>query len=552
MLKSVTRRRLIKGLGALALLPLVPTLSFAKQSNNYFLHGVASGDPDNNSVVLWTRLTSIEALLDGIWEVAIDEDFKKVVAKGKYKTNQVVDYTVKVVADGLSPNTNYFYRFIYQNIASSTGRTKTLTSGHIEKLGLAVASCSNYAFGFFNAYDAIAKDDEIDVVLHLGDYIYEYGVDGWGGNVGRQINRSHIPSHEIKTLSDYRQRHAQYKADKSSQRMHERHPLIVIWDDHESANNPWTDGAENHQSATEGNWQARRAASIQAYFEWMPIREPSDGVSHLEYWRTYNFGDLANITTLETRHTGRSEQINYLEHLSAIKNDLDRQVFMDNVIGNPSRNMLSKEMEHFLSDSLVKAKKNQRWKLIANQIPMARTHVPVLNDPIFKTILEEKDTPLAKEWAVATRLGELNLPFYMDTWDGYSAARQRFYETCQHAGITDLIVLTGDSHAFWQNQLFDNNGTEMGLELGTTGISAPGDFLRLGKKCSDFLDKSIAQHNKEVLWTNNSHNGYIKLVMTHEKAKADFVSVSTVIDENYETKLVRSIEIAMQDNKLIY
>ncbi len=192
-----------------------------------------------------------------------------------------------------------------------------MPTGRLDRLGIALASCSNYAFGFFNAYDAIAKDPAIDFVLHTGDYIYEYGQDSWGGEVSRLIGREHQPAHEIVSLADYRMRHAQYKSDSGSRAMHAAHSLLACWDDHESANNPWTDGAQNHQPETEGDWAQRRAASIQAYFEWMPVREPEwleqKGRSRMQFWRGYSFGDLATLFTLETRHTARAKQIDYME-----------------------------------------------------------------------------------------------------------------------------------------------------------------------------------------------------------------------------------------------
>jgi alkaline phosphatase D len=549
---KISRRRALASLGSIALLPLLPKTAFAKTSSDPFLHGIASGDPDATSVVLWTHVTTSERTAKVTWAIATDSAFKQVILTGDQETNQSRDYTVKVLAKDLAPNSVYFYRFEYQNSFSEIGRTKTLANGHLEKLGIAVTSCSNYPFGYFNAYDAIAKDNDIDFVLHLGDYIYEYGANGWGSDVGKNIDRVHFPANEIVTLTDYRQRHAQYKSDHGSKRMLATHPLIAIWDDHESANNPWTGGAENHQPNTEGDWQKRRQASTQAYYEWMPVREPSLGMNPLEYWRNFRFGDLASMTTLETRHTGRAEQIDYAIHLPKLKTQDDRNSFVKTVLGDPSRNMLSKKMEAYLSESLTKAQNNQRWKLIANQIPIARTHIPVLNDPVFKALIETPNNPLAKEWAAAARLGELDLPFYMDTWDGYPVARQRFYELCQAAGTSDLVVLTGDSHAFWQNQLFDDSGKAMGVELGTTGISSPGDFLRLGKTGSDLLDNLVAEKNKEVVWTDNSHNGYIRLLLTHANATADYVAVSTVLEPNYSIKLVKSVDIIKQDNSLIY
>ena len=225
-----------------------------------FDHGVASGDPAVDSVVIWTRVSGLDDALEVQWELATDTAFKQKVATGTVWTSAHRDFTVKAVPNGLAPGQRYFYRFKAGDSVSVMGRTRTLPVGSLQSLGIAVASCSNFAFGYFNAYDAIAHDKGIEFVLHLGDYIYEYGVDGWGAEVADSLGRRHEPGHEIVSLQDYRQRHAQYKTDAGSQAMHAAHPLLMVWDDHESASNPWVGGAQNHQTHTEGLWRDRRAA----------------------------------------------------------------------------------------------------------------------------------------------------------------------------------------------------------------------------------------------------------------------------------------------------
>ena len=216
-----------------------------------FAHGVASGDPRATSVVLWTRVTTDAADMAGTCQIARDNGFNDIVAERSVTAFADADHTVKFIPDGLTPGATYYYRFIFDGAVSPVGRTKTLPVGKLDKLGIALISCSNYPFGYFNAYDAIAKDPDVDVVLHTGDYIYEYGADGWGSETGTSIGRLHAPANEILSLSDYRQRHAQYKTDAGSPAMHAAHPFIASWDDHESANNPWIGGAANHQPETE-------------------------------------------------------------------------------------------------------------------------------------------------------------------------------------------------------------------------------------------------------------------------------------------------------------
>ena len=515
-----------------------------------FSHGVASGDPTQKSVVLWSRITA-SGRVNVVWQLASESSFTNILQQGESVTDAETDHTLKIEVNDLDPGQVYYYRFMVDGITSDPGRTRTLPDGHIEKLGIAVASCSNYPFGYFNAYEEIARDEDIDFVVHLGDYIYEYGADGWGAVQGDRLGRIHSPSHEIVSLSDYRERHAQYKSDRASRLMHASHPLIPTWDDHESANNPWTGGAQNHQPNTEGDWSSRREASLQAFFEWMPVREQPTGLDKETLWRHFSFGDLASMTTLETRHTGRSIQVSYNEYLESIENDIQRDRFLRDVLGDPSRTMLSNEMENFLTESLAESvNKLQTWRIIGNQIPIARTHVPDVGNRI--TLENTGGNPLPESHAQFSRLGELDLPLYLDTWDGYPAARQRFYNLCRDAGATDLIVLTGDSHAFWANELYDGSSQPMGVELGTSGITSPGDFENYGPEGAAAFDGLVSEHNREVIWTDCTHRGFVKLVLTPESAKAEYVSVDTVHSEQYGSSVLRRMEIVKRGNSLAF
>ena len=269
----VSRRATLAGMAGGAVLSAIELKAHSLPGNATFRHSVASGDPDHGSVVIWTRVTA-EGAQEVRWQVARDPAFEDVLQQGTASTGPERDHTVKLLVAGLEPGATCYYRFILGDAISPVGRARTLPAGPLDRLSIALVSCSNYAFGFFNAYDAIARDAEVDFVLHTGDYIYEYGHDGWGDDVAQTIGRRHEPAHEIVSLADYRTRHAQYKTDDGSRAMHAAHTLLACWDDHESANNPWQGGAQNHQPESEGDWEARRAASIRAYFEWMPVREP--------------------------------------------------------------------------------------------------------------------------------------------------------------------------------------------------------------------------------------------------------------------------------------
>ena len=549
----VSRRTTLAGLAGASLAAVVadPALAAAQPISDRFRHGVASGDPDATSVVIWTRVTA-DAALQVEWEVARDAAFRRIVARGRTTAGPDTDHTVKVPVDRLQPGARYHYRFRAAGVTSPTGKTRTLPHGRLDRLGIALASCSNFSFGYFNAYDAIARDPGIDFVLHTGDYIYEYGADGWGSETAKRLGRVHEPANEIVSLSDYRRRHAQYKTDAGAQAMHAAHPLLACWDDHESANNPWTGGAQNHQPASEGDWQARRAASIQAYFEWMPVREPATGRSRMQFWRDYRFGDLATLVTLETRHTGRAEQIDYRKYADSIASKADAARMEREAIGAPGRTMLAPELEADLDQALRRSvRESQPWRLIGNPMPIARTRVP---DVVKQGLIPDptgaaggSDEAKALAWK-----GKYDLPFYPDTWDGYEWARERLYAQSRTAGAGDLVFLTGDSHSFWANSLADASGRPAGIELGTAGISSPGDFVESGfdRATAAKLDAAFAAHNPEVIWTDNLHQGYVRLELTRSAARASFIAVNTVLSQRYTTATIKRFTLGRKAGSL--
>ncbi|MEZ5734252.1 MAG: alkaline phosphatase D family protein [Novosphingobium sp.] len=554
-----SRRGTLAGLAGATALTAMPLrlLAHAEAENPVFRHGVASGDPDATSVVLWTRVTGSGNV--GVeWELSETPDFSEVLKSGRTTTGPERDHTVKLVADGLRPGGIYYYRFRSGDIASPVGRARTLPEGRLDRLGIALASCSNYPFGFFNAYEAIARDADVDFVLHTGDYIYEYGADEWGGDVARKIGRVHEPANEIVSLADYRQRHAQYKTDAGSRAMHAAHTLLACWDDHESANNPWTGGAQNHQPESEGDWKARRAASIRAYYEWLPVREPEwleqKGRSRMQFWRSYRFGDLATLCTLETRHTARAKQIDYMEYADAIASKEDALRFRREVLGEAGRRMLAPELEADLAAALTRsAQDGQPWRLIGNPMPIARTDVPdVVSLGILPDPADDTDAISAAK-ALAWK-GKWNLPFYPDTWDGYPWARERLYDLSRKAGAGDLIFLTGDSHSFWANRLADAQGRPAGIELGTAGISSPGDFISsgFGPDVSRKLDEAFAEHIAEVLWTDNMHQGYVRIELERTRGQASFVAVDTVLSPSFRVETLRRFAFARKDGAVDY
>ncbi|MEY3016875.1 MAG: hypothetical protein RL336_10 [Pseudomonadota bacterium] len=512
-----------------------------------FAHGVASGEPTAESVLLWSRISTDRPVVKVSWAVATDMAMKNIVQEGVVTTDQKQDYCVKVEVPGLSSGSTYYYQFNFAGTYSEIGRTKTLAEGDLSELKIAVVSCSNLPFGFFNAYEDIAKRSDIDVVLHLGDYLYEYGPDGYGGAVGARIGRNHEPPRETITLADYRIRHGQYKADRASRLMHAAHPLIAIWDDHESANNPYKEGAQNHQPESEGSWHDRREASLQAYFEWMPVNDPKHSEDRMRMWRRFEFGSLASLVTLETRHTGRDEQVDYAKYLPELTDAEKAQHFKDTVLWDERRNMLSEDMEAFYKAAI--ASRKTHWQLVANQIPMARTHVPPLSDIIHPAVPEDND-PLAAERNALQVLSRFNLPIYTDTWDGYPAARERFYAMNKSLGCQDLVVLTGDSHSFWLNRLFDKTGEPMGVEIGTTGVTSPGDFIYFNEQIAHEMDNRLASHNDEILWTDGINKGYTLLTINRQAIDIDYIVVSTILSEDYSVNTIKKTRLIKEGQTL--
>lgn len=537
----ITRRKaLLAALmgGAASCAPRPERIAFTAsqdQAEGLFMHGVASGDPGPDSVVLWTRITTDDAEpVRVIWETASDPDFTMMLGKGETVAAPARDHTVKVIADGLNPGANIYYRFRVGDAYSPVGRTKTLPVGAVEKANFAVISCSNFPFGYFNVYDLISHRDDIEAVIHLGDYIYEYGPDGYGGEMGAKLGRPHDPPHEILTLADYRRRHAQYKADPSSRAMHAAHPMIAIWDDHETADNSWTGGAENHQPETEGDWTARKRAALQAYFEWMPVREPGADRPHEAIFRSFSYGDLITVAALETRLMARAKQFEYADVVKELKTPEDAARFRKEKLWDPSREMLGAAQRDFLSKTLADSvAAGQPWRLIANQVIMAEVITPDLNPHVTEEEIEEleADWPPARAFVESSAFG---LPLNFDAWDGYPAARERFYQLVRDAGAQGMLVVTGDSHTWWANDLFARDGAHMGVELGVHSVTSPSPYRRefLGGKGREYA-MLTNKENKPIRYLSGENHGYISLELGRDSATGRFMAVDTIESPNY-------------------
>ncbi len=380
-----------------------------REDDSAFRHGVASGDPLSNAVIIWTRITP-EKRRDSVsvrWEVATDTRMKKTVRKGVASATSGRDFTVKVDVTGLDPGTTYYYQFRSNEDESPVGRTKTLPTRNVDRLRIGVASCSNLPFGYFNSYRAMARRSDLDCVLHLGDYIYEYANGEYGD--GTALGRIPAPNREILSLSDYRTRYAQYRTDQDLQELHRQHPMIIVWDDHEIANDSYNGGAENH-NAGEGSFVDRRAAAVRAWNEWQPIREtPAEQSGRI--FRTFNFGDLADLVMLDTRNFDRDQQV-------GANNPL---------IADPTRSLLGEEQEAWLYGQLTTSvQSGRRWRLLGQQVMMGQL--------------------IASPTTI----------FNPDQWDGYLASRNRFLTHLQTNTIKNVVVLTGDIHSSWGNDIAFN------------------------------------------------------------------------------------------------
>lgn len=553
----IDRRRLLSLAGAGAVGAAAPAAAHAQDAGGAaFLHGVASGDPHADSVVLWTRITppaGSDRPLPVSWRVrALDGE--AVVAAGRVEAGAERDFTVKVVAGGLEPGRDYRFDFTVGDLRSPEGRARTLPAGATPDVVMAVVSCQLYPGGLFNAYDAISKLDRLDVVVHLGDYIYEYGAgpDDYGMVAGAQLSRLPQPPHETVTLNDYRLRHAQYKSDADLQAAHARAPFICVWDDHEIANDAWMLGAENHQVESEGGFAARKAAALRAYYEWMPIREPQAGALQEAIQRSFHFGDLASLIMLETRLQGRARQLTY-DALPMTAGPDGRPVpdvvAFEALRQTPARDLLGENQRHWLGRELAASHAAGRpWQIVGNQVVTARVKGPDVERMFpaeqVAALLAQLDPEVRRQVEGAIRLFKLGLPFNLDSWDGYPAGRERLYETFKAAAVQP-IVLAGDSHAFWVNELHDAAGERRAVEFGTTSISSPSPGDHIGGLP---LGAALMAANPEVRFCDQAAKGFIVLRLERDRAEATLQAVSTIFSRPYEVRVVKRFQVTPESS----
>ncbi|MEM7104515.1 MAG: alkaline phosphatase D family protein [Bacteroidota bacterium] len=433
-----------------------------------FYHGVASGDPLSNAVIIWTRVTTDSMTIDVDWQMALDTGMVNIVQSGSVTTDASKDYTVKVDVMGLQPYTTYYYEFTAEGRHSVRGRTRTTPVGMVDSLRFAVMSCASFGHGYFNVYRQIADRNDIDALIHLGDYIYEYADLEFG------FTRNMVPTNEIINLSDYRMRHSHYKLDADLRAMHQQYPMFSVWDDHETANNSWVGGAENHNPGDgEGDWLTRKSVAIQAYFEWMPLRMP-DPMDDDRIYRKVKYGELAELYMIDTRLEGRDEQ----------GGDID----------DPNKKLLGDEQFDWLVESMDTS--SSQWQVLCQQVIMA---------PIEA----------------------FGLPINTDSWDGYRAERSRLFDEVINRGIENMVVLSGDFHTGWANDLPldnydpDDGSNSAGVEFVTTSITSLNFPVPIGENLIQLL-------NQHVKYVDLDDKGYYILDINQQRTQADYYHIDGI------------------------
>jgi alkaline phosphatase D len=524
------RRQALK-ITSIGAIGLSASISSSCSKNIYsFNHGVASGDPLEDRVILWTRVTPQQSgPVETILEISENENFSKIAHSTKLQTSSLSDYTVKydfLAKQYCDSDKGFFYRFRAGSSISEIGKSKTF-SKNTESVKIGVFSCSNFPAGYFNAYQAAAEKNDLDLWLHLGDYLYEYPMGGYATDNAEKLGRTPIPTHEMITLSDYRLRHAQYKLDHGSKALHKHAPLIAVWDDHEFSNDAWKRGAENHsEDGSEGDFYARRSAAIKAYYEWMPIREQQN---KRKIFREFKIGKLIHLIMLDTRQYGRDKQIQPKDYLS--KSGFNQAKFY-NDLNSENRELLGVEQLSWIEDSILKS--NAAWTIFGQQVLMAKLKFP----DISKMLKTEEIPDFLKPYLKFLGLG---IPSNLDAWDGYPAARNKLYQLMKNAK-KKFISLAGDTHNSWVSELENQSGKKVGIELGAPSVTSPGitDVLNLDE--NKFVD-SIVKINKELQWMEPSNRGYLFLDCMENKIIASFDYIKDLNKINSEIGSSRSFII---------
>jgi alkaline phosphatase D len=573
VLQKLSRRRFLRNsvIAATGVILLPSAFSSCKKeeinesavyNGQGFNEGVASFDPSQDRVILWTRYTPANQETSRptiLLDVAKDKDFKTLVVSQSVQVDSNSDNTVHVDVSNLTSNTKYFYRFRSEatEAVSVTGETKTLpTAGQVSEVKIAVVSCADFPAGLFNVYGAVAESDA-DFVVHLGDYIYEYQVGGYGTNsLTATLHREHKPAGETIKIEDYRQRYRQYRSDEQLQKAHQLKPFICVWDDHEVANNAYKDGAENHQP-DEGDWNTRKMSAIQVWHEYLPARV----TDKTKIYRSFEIAGFLNLIMLDTRLVGRDKQINYADYFT--QTGLNTTAFLA-VWQNPQRSMLGQEQKSWLQGKLRGS--TCKWQVLGNQVLMGKMYIPVelillvaqlgtgKPDPallaqfntvvtqlvVIKTrMLQDDPTLTAAEKARV----ETVLPFDLDSWDGYPIEREAVYVA---ASGKKLVSLAGDSHNGWYSDLTDINGRKAGTEFAGSSVTSPGLEAIFGPDPATItrFEQAITLLINDLQYLNAAQRGYVLASFTASQAKSEWRYVSTLAVKDPATVTGKTVTVS--------
>ncbi len=514
-------------------------------TNTNFEEGVASFDPGHSKVIIWTRYTTANKKV--YWEIATDSNFKNKLRSGEIITEASRDNTIAIEVTELDENLKLYYRFanIEDEMVSVVGETMTLPQ-NASRLKLAVCSCSNYQAGLFNAYDAMANSDA-DIIVHLGDYLYEYPAGGYGStSENASLNRLHKPATEILSLEDYRIRYKQYRSDTSLQLAHQKKPFICVWDDHEIANDAYKDGAENHDEATEGSYEIRKQHAFQAYSEFLPFSKLNKGDNSLIY-RSINIGNLVNLIMLDTRVIGRDKQLNINDYFKG--SNFDATSYQA-AIGDSSRTILGTTQRDWLIGQLNSSA--SKWQVLGQQVLMGKMYIPsellaAFGTPNFKDILTElvtiklrlqnNDPTLTSE----EKARVLNaLPYNHDAWDGYPVEREMIYAALNGKKI---VTLAGDTHNAWHNRLMAQDQTEVGIELATSSVSSPGfeNFIDKDPLAISGFQQALTTLIDDLNYFDASKRGFLMATFTDTEVKSEWVFIDTILSQSYTTEIGHTI-----------
>ncbi|HIF5968952.1 TPA: alkaline phosphatase D family protein [Vibrio parahaemolyticus] len=505
-----------------------------------FEHGVASGDPTQTQVIIWTRVTTTASYVDVSWQVASDMEFSNVVQSGVFTTDTGRDFTVKVDVQNLNANSQYYYRFMVGEMMSEVGQTQTLPEDGVEKASMAVVSCANYPAGYFHVYREILNQHEqspFDVVLHLGDYIYEYGAGGYASEDAAALGREPSKGIECITLDDYRKRYAQYRQDADLQALHAKLPMIAVWDDHELANDTWKNGAENHQD-DEGRFIDRRAAAAAAWTEWLPVRENT--ISNMLIYRQFSFGNLVNLMMLDTRLVGRDKPLDYFSLSAPTMEAIGGLVAQSR---SADRELLGTEQLAWLMNEFNTH--DAKWNVLGQQVLMSRMELPSsVMTAMFQlfTSTEEKKTEalLAVNTAITGYLADpsadpISLPYNLDAWDGYYVEREKVYQLAK-ASSGNFVCLAGDTHNAWASELKDVSNNPIGVEFATSSVSSPGleEYLALDPVAIAQMEYTLPHLVSELQWADIKKRGFMRVTFTADAAQSTWYLVSTIKDKKYQ------------------